>query len=259
MRAMRVVVGAFGIAINSAVAHRVDMAFQVGLAVLNVGVSLGGLLVIFSNATSLAGWSSAQMIVLIGTFEAASGILATGIEPNFSWFKERVLSGEFDDYLLKPMGSLGYVSILRLAPFGLLQVVFGLALVVTGVTIDSLWSILGSFTWILSFFVGLGIVWSLRVILATLAFWVPHFEPSFLFLGVWQLGRFPTKIYGRLLGAGLNFVVPIAFIGAVPARYMSGSYRGFLLLYGFLFSVGMVRVATWFWKKSLGRYLSATS
>ncbi len=77
---------------------------------------------------------------------------------------------------------------------------------------------MGALSSLLLLLAGTVIAWATRVLLASLAFWAPGAEPTVLYSGFWQLGRYPIDIYHPIVRGLLIYVVPVAFISSIPAR-----------------------------------------
>src|SRR5689334_10577101 len=71
-KAVRLFVEIFSISLRRSMAYRANLLFQIGMSVVGVAASLATLGVVFSKTASLAGWSLADSMVLLGTFEAVS-------------------------------------------------------------------------------------------------------------------------------------------------------------------------------------------
>ncbi len=259
-RLLRLFAGVFVVSGQRELAHRANLFFQMLTTASRIAAGLATLYVVYAQTERLAGWSLAEATVLLGTYQLVSGVLATFIEPNLIWFSNQVKSGKLDEVLLKPVPSILLASLGTCAPLALSQVALGL--VVLGIGIDqldripTLWNATG---WLLMLAVGVVITWTSRLLLASLAFWAPHFELDVLYGALWQFGRYPVDIYRQPIRSVLTYVLPVAFIASIPARVLTRGEPPALLFAGFLAGIVAVVAVRSIWEAGLARYTSATS
>lgn len=250
----------FSLSLRRELAFRANLVFQLLLTALNIASGFVVLSVIYTQTSTLAGWSLGESITLLGTFQVSSGIFSTFVEPNLSWFTGQVRDGKLDHILLQPVPSLFMVSLGKCAPFALSQVVLGLLATILGIVqigvLPSWWSIL---SWLLLLAVGIVIAWAIRVLLASLAFWSPTAELDVFYSALWQFGRYPVDVYRQPLRFCLTYILPFAFLATFPVNVLTGHANFFLpatgLLAGCLAYLGVKLV----WQAGLRRYTSATS
>lgn len=261
MRRMgRVIAGIFLVSLWRELAHRANLFFQILTTAAGMAAGLAALGVLYSQTASLAGWSLAESIVLLGTYQLVSGVLATFIEPNLAWFSGQVKSGKLDEVLLKPVPSILLASLGTCAPLALSQVGLGMVVLWVGIagleTPPALWNVAG---WLLMLAVGIAITWASRVALASLAFWAPHLELEVLYNALWQFGRYPVDIYRQPVRTILLYILPVAFVSTVPAHFLTRQASPEWLFIGLAAGVGAVAAVQALWKAGLARYTSATS
>ena len=250
----------FSMSLRRSLAHRTNLVFEELVSVTNVAAGLLVLAVIFGQTETLAGWTQADVVVLLGTYHIASGILWTFIEPNVAWFRDQVVNGKLDDTLLKPVSSLFLTSLGSCAPWGLFQVVVGLVVVIVGSQIASPSSDIEQwFGWLLLMVVAIVMTWSSRVLLACLALWAPGFQPEVLYQAAWQFGRYPVGIYPAAIRSVLTWVIPIAFITSFPSQALTQAVSWWWIAGGLAVATGTIVLVNLLWNVGLRRYTSATS
>lgn len=250
----------FSMSLRRSLAHRTNLVFEGLVSVTNVAAGLLVLAVIFGQTETLAGWTQADVVVLLGTYHIASGILWTFIEPNVAWFRNQVIDGKLDDTLLKPVSSLFMTSLGSCAPWGLFQVVVGLVVVGVGSQIGAQSPELDQWaSWVLLMMVAVVMIWSSRVFLACLALWVPGFQPEVLYQAAWQFGRYPVGIYPAAIRSVLTWVIPIAFITSLPAQALTRGVSFWWIGGGLAVAAGSIVLVNLVWNAGLRRYTSATS
>lgn len=250
----------FSMSLRRSMAHRTNLVFEGLVSVTSAVAGLLVLAVIFAETETLAGWTQGDVVVLLGTYHIASGILWTFIEPNVAWFRNQVTEGKLDDTLLKPVSSLFLMSLGRCAPWGLFQVVVGMVVVVVGgnlVTPPP--DVRNGLGWLLLMLVAVVLTWSSRVILACLALWAPGFQPEVLYQAAWQFGRYPVGIYPAAIRGVLTWVIPIAFITSLPAQALTRGVSPWWIIAGLTAAGCSVAIVSQIWTAGLRRYTSATS
>ena len=65
-------------------AYRANFWAQLLQSLVNLGVALGGLAVIFGQTEALGGWQPAEMVALLGVFFLMSGLIGSLISPSMS-------------------------------------------------------------------------------------------------------------------------------------------------------------------------------
>ena len=260
MRLLKLSVVIFSISLRRELAFRADLIFEALVTVTEIAAGLAALGIVYTQTSSLGGWSLGEAVVLLGTYQIVSGVLWTFIEPNVAWFRDQVTEGKLDDTLLKPVSSIYLASLGTCAPLWLSRVATGVAIVAVGLwelgTVPTLWGVLG---WLLMLTTGIAVTWASRVLVASLAFWAPSFQPDVLYGALWQFGRYPVSIYRQPIRFVLTYILPVAFIATIPAQVLTRGASLFLLAIGLGVGLGAILVVQLVWNAGLRRYTSATS
>ncbi|MFI5697301.1 ABC transporter permease [Kribbella sp. NPDC051586] len=259
MKLLRLMGAGFSMALRRSVAFRVNLVFDVLLAFTGLGTAVAAVLIVFSRADSLAGWSKAQFLVLIGTYQLITGLRATFIDPNLSWFPETgIRNGKLDGYLLQPAPSLFLASLSLSSPLQLIQLLLGFGVLGWGVA-DQTPSLAGVVSWLVLVVAGLVVTWALSVLFACLAFWAPKLQLDVFFHSAWQLGRYPTDVFARPIRVVLTYVFPMALIASVPSAALLRGPRVGVVAAGVLAAGVAAALAGLAWRAGLRRYTGATS
>jgi ABC-2 type transport system permease protein len=258
MRLPRLFMAIFSISLRRGLAHRTDLLFESLVHGTEVAAGLAALGILYTRTDTLGGVSRGEAVVLLGTYQLVSGVLWTFIEPNVAWFRDQIIDGKLDDTLLKPVPSMFLASLGTCAPLGLSQAATGMAVVVIGLrdvgTVPNAWGIVA---WLLT--LGVVLTWAWRVLLASLAFWAPSFQPEVLFKALWQFGRYPVGLYRQPVRFSLTYVLPIAFIATIPAQALTQRVSPRMMLAGGAFGIAAFLIVHVVWQAGLRRYTSATS
>ena len=136
MKLLRLLSAGFSMSLRRSVAFRINLVFDVLLAFTGLGTAIAAVLIVFTRADRLAGWSKAEFLSLIGTYQLITGLRSTFIDPNLSWFPETgIRNGKLDSYLLQPASSLFLASLSLSSPLGLIQSVLGVGVLGWGLTV----------------------------------------------------------------------------------------------------------------------------
>lgn len=258
MHLLNFIYSVFLMSVKRQLAFRVNFVFQLLLTTLGILASILAIIPIFQRTSEIGGWSFADVIVLMGTFQFVSGLLSTFVEPNLSFFQGKVTSGEVDDLLTRPMPSLFVASFNSCNPWSLFQALIGVLVISAGVRINHDFAA-NLLIFVMQVFVGFLIAWAYRVMVASIAFWAPGTEPSVLFDAFWQFGRYPATVYTRSVRWVLTFVVPVASVAMFPAQTLTHGANLLCVCGSLLLGVVSITFAVLIWSLGLRRYTSATS
>jgi ABC-2 type transport system permease protein len=217
--------------------------------------------VLFYHTSDLGGWTFNEAILVIGLYDVFIGMQETILAPNIGQVTEHIQKGTLDFVLLKPanaqvLGTITACNLLRLS-----DVIIGFGLIGAGLyRMGHVPSALQLLTFAIMIPAGMIIVYSIWLLLATMAFWFVRVENfGELFYAFYETGRFPVTIYGRWLRFVLTYIVPVAFLTTFPAATLLGK----LSIYFVVASVGIAGALFYashrFWNYAIRFYSSASS
>jgi ABC-2 type transport system permease protein len=251
----------FTMSVQRTLTFRINLLFDVGLSIVGLGATLATVLIVFARTDSLAGWTDAEVYVLIGTFELLSSLRHTFIDPNLAWFPENgIRQGKLDTYLLQPAPTLYLASLSMSTPLALVQFVLGLGVLALGIGSHGQLPGAGAIgAWIVTLAAGLALTWAMGVLLACLAFWAPRLQLDVFYGSAWQLARYPTDIYRRPLRLVLTYVFPLALVATIPTTTLLNGPRLPVLAATLAGAALACLLALGCWQLGLRRYTGATS
>jgi len=239
--------------------YRINFFLQLIQSILTVGTGLIILAVVFSKTDELGGWSRPQLLAVMGVFTLVGGIIRTFIQPNMQRVVEDVRQGKLDFALTKPADAQILVSVREVRFWQLTDVLVGVAVLVVAMTQLSLrWQDLFGFVVLL--LCGLVSIYCFWLMLASASFWLVRMnEVQELFDGLYRAGQYPVGIYPGWLKYGLTFIVPLAFAITVPSEAITGrlSWQSVAVMIGF--TIVLLVVSRWCWKRGLRRYGGASA
>ena len=244
-----------------ALEYRANLVLDLFEEVVVVVTSLTAVAVLFAHTGVINGWSPGQMIVLLGVYYLIQGSESVVFEMSIERFMEHIRLGTLDFILIKPINSQFFVSTRHVQIAQVAQILFGVALVCVGVV--QVGDVVGPGEvgrFVLTLVCGLSLVYSLVIVLGTVAFWATRVENLMaIFWSFIDAGRFPVDIYPGWLRVTLSTVVPIGVAVTVPAQAIAGRLDWAGLLVMLLGSVVVFGFAAWFWRLGVRSYTGASA
>jgi len=242
-------------------AYRGNAVLTATEGMVQLGLAVAALLLLFQYTDQVAGWSASQMLVVMGLYRLVDGIISTQIAPNMLEVSGLIRRGELDLLLLRPVSSQFLVSVRKVALFELTSVVLGLALVVVGGQLSGVtWTLLATVEALLFLLCGVTILYSLWFFLVTWTFWLIRVDTlETLFSTAMQTARYPVDVFKGAVRSVLTFVIPVAFATTFPARALLGTGDPRLIVVGLGLATGTLWASAAFWRYALRSYSSASS
>ncbi|MGW0497032.1 ABC transporter permease [Streptomyces sp. NPDC003007] len=221
MRAYRLIAGMW---VRSSMTYRTSFVVTVIGNLAVTGLDFVGILLMFSQVDSLAGWSLPEVAFLYGLSVTSFGIadLALG---SMDVLGARMRDGSFDTLLVRPAPVLAQVGADRFALRRLGRIVQGT--VVLGwalVSVDVDWN--AARVLLVPVMVVSGAAIFSAVFVAGAAFQIyaqdaAEVQNAFTYGGTTLL-QYPPTVFGKDLVRGVTFMVPLAFVNWVPATHVLG-------------------------------------
>jgi ABC-2 type transport system permease protein len=246
-------------AVAGEVEYRLNFVFNVALSMFWMLWAAAGASVFFRYTGTVAGWTNAEVLVVIGLFFTLNGLRQMLLEPNLDRMTDYIRLGTLDFLLLKPFDAQLLVSLRHLNVNTLLDPVLGLTLTTIGIVLVGGTSVtaFASFAWMLVCAVLL--MYALTVLMMALAVKLVGAEElgrvTYAFI---ELSRFPVDLYRNPVQTILT-VVPIAFLTTYPASALLGRLNPYMLLLAPGVAACAVILATLAWRRSLRSYTGASA
>lgn len=246
-------------AISYEAQYRKDTIAKVFLNVIWIGMLFVLIEIIFANTEALAGWSKQSMYLLM-IFWMLIDEIDIAFFNEIKSIPDYVTDGSFDKMLVKPANTL-FLTTVNLRMKALYRLASELAaFVFVIIRFDFSFSPLQILFGALLFFCGVIVMYSLRLILNTLAFWFYRISNiNDLFYMVQSIGQYPLDILPRTLRILFLTLIPIGLTAYVPALAAFGKAPALLIIYTILFTAFLFFIATRFWRIAIKRYSSASS
>lgn len=216
--------------------------------------------VIMDRAKLIAGYNLSQAIFILALFNLISSITQLFMRGIYI-FRQKVVDGTFDFYLLNPLSELFYSLFSYTDPLDLILFLPYLGIMVwawlaTGfpITISSILILL----LIIAIVMLMILAWHIVII----AIGVKYLEVDntiMLYRDLERMASMPIEIYGKYGAATLTYVFPFALMATIPARLVFGLYNPWYLCLFALLAFIQLRVALYLWHRALLSYSSASS
>jgi ABC-2 type transport system permease protein len=241
--------------------YQFNLLIEVAATLSTLAGSLFTLSLFFGHGQQLGGWRWESALVVLGIYTMLNGFSSTLLRPNLGNLVKQVQSGGLDFVLLKPMDSQIWLSLRTLSPWGLPEIVLGLALVVVG-TIRSgarpeLPALINGGLMLLA---GVTILYSLWFVLAATSIWfVKIWNATEVLRSLLAAGQYPVSAYPPALRVVFSTILPVAFLTTVPAEAILGLASGRSVLAGLILAGISLLGSRALWRLALRHYTSASS
>lgn len=239
--------------------------FWIGLlnALLNLGVGVLGLVVIFEQVTTVQGWTFPATLALLGVYLTVSALRGLVFGPSLEalmGMDGEMWTGRLDYTMLRPANIQFMASFRTWRPFQLIDLLFGLGVLAWAALLPGQVLRLAD---IALFFLMLGagtaITYAVLLAFTSLCFWNPGFLFTWVFDAVFQLARYPVGIYPAWLRILLTWAIPIGLITTVPAQALTGDLSIGMAVFSLAAAAGMLAAASLLFRVGVRRYASASS
>lgn len=242
-------------------AYRTDAIINILVNLMWLGWELLGLNILFSNTSTLGGWSPGELIALLGVFRLVNTLMASLIWPNTQKFNTGVRDGSLDYTFLQPVNSLFMISFTRIIIWRVWDIVLATVLIVVGIGMsNSVTTPLSIVSFLLLVTSGATIIYSLWIVMMAFTFWFVKFDNNVTILqALLDAGRYPATVYPPWLRLIVTFLVPIAVATTVPLQALRGELDGRQIALFLGVGIASVFVASRVWKAGVRRYSGASS
>ena len=197
--------------------------FFIGLSgfLISQAAGLAFLYLVFEQIPSMQEWTLEQMLFIYGYAQLPRGIdhLLTDNIWMVGW--QMVIKGTFDKYILRPMNIFFQIVCEKVQFDALGEILVGLVLVGRAVAKGTVQvTPLKLLVFIVSVTAGAVIYTSVKLILASIAFWLK--DSSAIMTTAYEVAdfaKYPIEIYAKPIQAVLMTILPFAFVAYIPSTF----------------------------------------
>jgi ABC-2 type transport system permease protein len=263
MRYARLIIAFIRTSLQQEMAYRFDFLINILYSLLGLAGGIGGISILYANNESLNGWSFPEILALLGVYLLVQSFkdLVTGPSLNkLAGMGGEIESGAFDFVLLKPVPVQFHISVRVWSLWSIFNIL--VSITIMGIAVHRLgisYNMGELAAFLLSLFLSQVLLYSILLILSSVAFWYRGTFLLWVMNDVMQAGRYPVGIYPGFIKLVLTWIIPVGFIVTVPAEILAGKVDYFVLAGGVLLAIVLFLAATVLFRKSLGKYTSASS
>ncbi len=216
--------------------------------------------VILAHIGQLSGWQAPQVRVFLAILFLVDAIFMTLFHANLDNLSQKVIKGQLDLVLAKPIDSQFTMSVEKVSLSYMINFFMVAAFLfwsLLSLPQISLWQCL-NLLWLIPG--GVIISYSLRfMILSLVVAFVGAESIMYIWWSIYRLGMRPDSIYTPWMRYIVMSLVPVAFIASVPARLILNEWDFGLGLLAFLMPILTLWISRRVWGWALRNYASASS
>jgi len=230
-------------------------------AILSLIGSIFLLSIFFQNNNKIGNWEFEQALIIQGFYTILNGITNTWFNPNLTEIVKHIREGTLDYVLLKPIDSQFFISLKKLNPSGILEIMLGFCLLMYSIktneiTLNFSFLILGLITISCS----ISILYSLWFFISTTTIWfVKTWNATEVLRSFLYIGRFPLNSFSFSLRIFFSVFIPIAFLTTIPSEVFLGLSQLWKIFLEIIVAIIFIFYSRKFWLYALRFYSSASS
>jgi ABC-2 type transport system permease protein len=216
--------------------------------------------VIISKTHALVGYTLPQAVLILALFNFNSTFSQLFFRGVYL-FRQKIVNGDFDFYLLNPLSELFYSLFSYTDPLDLLLIIpYGGIVFWAWHYAGYSYSILNILLLLVTLIISSLFVFSLHVIVVSIGIRYLEVDNTImLYRDLEKMAAYPIEIYGRVGEFIFTYLLPFTLLATTPARFIFGLSPSSLLLYFLPLSLVFVFSSLSFWRHSLKSYSSASS
>ena len=217
--------------------------------------------IFFQNTSDLGGWNFDQALIIQGIYTILNGITNTWFNPNLTEIVKHIREGTLDFVLLKPIDSQFYISLKKINPSGILEIILGILLLIYCIKINEI-SININFLILCLITIGCSIciLYSLWFFISTTTIWfVKTWNATEVLRSFLYIGRFPLNSFSFSLRMLFSIFIPIAFITTIPSEVFLSLAQIWKIILEIVIALIFLFSSRRFWLFALKYYSSASS
>jgi ABC-2 type transport system permease protein len=217
------------------------------------------LLALFSKTQFLATYNVTQTLFFFLTFNLVDSVTQLFFREVYR-FRQKIVSGDFDLVLVKPMSPLFRSLVGGADPLDMLMLIPYLFTMV--IIMNRLGSVSISQIFLYALLLGNGflIATGFHIIVLALAVVTTEIDHAvMIYRDLTSMGRVPVDIYHEPLRSLVTFVLPIGIMMTFPAKALLGVLSIFSMTSALLLGIVFFAVSLKAWKVAIQKYSSASS
>ena len=241
--------------------YKANILIDLITAIFSLIGSIFLLSIFFQSRSSIGGWEFEQALIIQGIYTILNGITNTWFNPNLTEIVKHIREGTLDFVLLKPIDSQFFISLKRIAPSGILEILLGICLLLYCIRINQINFNFVFLTFcLITIISSICILYSLWFFISTTTIWfVKTWNATEVLRSFLYIGRFPLNSFSFSLRIFFSVFIPIAFITTIPSEVFLGTSELWKIFLEILVAMVFIYTSRKFWLFALRYYSSASS
>ena len=204
--------------------YKINIFIDLITALFGLAGSVFLLSIFFSNTPEIAGWSFEEALIIQGIYTILNGVTNTWLSPNLTEIVKYIREGTLDFVLIKPIDSQFWISLKRISPTGLVEILLGALVLIYCFYINNLnFNFTSTLLLIITILCSISILYSLWFLISTTTIWfVKTWNATEVLRSFLYIGRFPVDSFSLPLRIFFSTFIPITFITTIPSEVILG-------------------------------------
>lgn len=242
--------------LQSVIATRLSSFLFLSGKLLRIGFWLVFLIAIKDKINLLSGYNLDQLIIfflIFNVFDLLGQIFYRGIY----WYRNEIISGNFDFTLTKPLDPLFQVLVSHTDWLDIPPLIITVGFLIIKLPAVSVSELLA---FIFMGLIAMVLITAIHIFVGAIGVLTTEVDHAiWIYRDLSQMGRFPVDIYIESVRFFLNFIIPIGLIFTLPAKALIGLLSWQWLAGALVFAGGFYYLIIKFWQYALKQYSSASS
>jgi ABC-2 type transport system permease protein len=241
--------------------YRANIVMKVFTDILWYVAQLLTFWVLYQHTETLGGWHFNQLCVFMMLLFLVDGLYMILFSENMDQLPAKVVRGELDLLLAKPVDSQFMLSVQKLnTPYcvNILLVLVGFCWSLTQLEGGVPWARLPML--LVAIPAGLSVMYSSKLFFSASSIYYGNVSNLMMvWFQLYRLGTRPDVLYPPWLRYVVLGVIPMGFIASAPARMLVAPFEWWLPCASILMGIFALASSRWYWKRAIRRYASASS
>lgn len=240
--------------------YKTDIIVRILRTIFVVGIQILFLNILFGENELYVGWSKSQAYLVIGIWNLLNYLGWSLFATNLLHLESKVLEGQFDYILLKPLSSSWYASFSDFFITNFVTAFSGVILIIYYIVVEfGKISVINIFVGFLAIGIALLIWYAIYLFFASFTISNPRNGVLSIAKELLGLTRYPIDVFGDSLRIVFYTVLPIGFLTTLPANILIGRGNLNLLFGGLMVGLLLLLISEKIWKMNVRKYSSASS
>ncbi|MDD5934585.1 MAG: ABC-2 family transporter protein [Clostridiales bacterium] len=245
------------------VAFRSNFVAKLCNTALSLAGSIGAIYLLFQAKSSIHGWSFYEVLILTAIFMLLQSLISLFLGPSLnaiSGLNGELWTGQFDFTLLKPVSTQLCLCARHWSLLSMIDLIISIVLLLIGAIKAGIqYTPTTVLLFIYTLFIAVLLLYSIMLILSSVAFWYLGTPLLWIFNSFMELGRYPVNIYPAVFRNLLTWILPVGLMITIPAQVLTHNYNIIEIIFGTLFAITLYTISIFFLKASIRHYSSASS